>query len=118
TRLFGFNLFSVFFDVHQIGPAYVVLRFKTNLFGIPVQGAFLQFLRPIGPMRNAIIHQVYTDSSLAAYIFSKFLIFAESKMVNFIINLNPKSNICLVFKTSLNVTYKYGIVKPSSVSPI
>ena len=83
NKLFGWTLFTVVLKVNQIGPAYVELRFEGN-FLKGVKGAFLQFIRPIGPMRNLIVHQVYTENTFAGYIFGKFLILAEAKMVIYI----------------------------------
>ena len=87
TKFFGWTLFTVNLAVRQIGPAYVELRFQAKLpfrcmSSRPlVTGVFLQFVKPIGPMRNSIVHQVYTEGSVLGYIFGKFLILAEARMV-------------------------------------
>ena len=80
NKLFGFALFDVNLKVNQVGPAYVELRFQTKFLG-GVQGVLLQLVKPIGPMRNSIIHNIYTENTLAGYIFGKFLIIAEARMV-------------------------------------
>lgn len=87
TKFFGWTLFTVNLAVRQIGPAYVELRFQAKLpfrcmSSRPlVTGVFLQFVKPIGPMRNSIVHQVYTEGSVLGYIFGKFLILAEARML-------------------------------------
>ena len=81
NKLFGYTLFDVILKVSQVGPAYVELRLEANLFG-GVKGAFLQYVKPIGPMRNSIVHHIYTENTVLGYIFGKFLIVAEARMVS------------------------------------
>lgn len=68
-------------DVTLIGPAYVELRFRCFSFFGEIDGIILQQVKPIQPMRNSIVHSFYLDNSLKSYLFSKFLLFSEAKMV-------------------------------------
>lgn len=81
NKLLGYELFHVNLQVNQIGPAYVELRFETNFLG-GLKGVLLQFVKPIGRMRNVIVHQVYCQSTPVGYVFGKFLLYAEAKMVS------------------------------------
>ncbi|KPM07074.1 Rieske domain-containing protein [Sarcoptes scabiei] len=81
TKFFGMRLFRMKLDVTLIGPAYVELRFRCFSFFGEIDGIILQQVKPIQPMRNSIVHSFYLDSSLKSYLFSKFLLFSEAKML-------------------------------------
>lgn len=117
NKLFGYTLFTVVLKVNQIGPAYVELRFEANFLG-GIKGAFLQFVKPIGPMRNSIIHQVYTENTLVGYIFGKFLLLAEAKMVIIVVVSRFIFFTVIILSNSWNGTFKFGIERLSSTNPM
>lgn len=83
SKIFGFKIFELNFNIKQIGPAYVEIRIKCNLF-TGMEGVLLQLVKPIGPMRNSIIHNFYFNNSIINFIFFKFLLFSMASMVNII----------------------------------
>lgn len=80
-KLFSWTLFGLTFKVRQIGPAYVELRFHSQTAFGEISGAFLQFVTPLAPLKTAIVHHLYTNSSLLAFLFSKFALYGEAKML-------------------------------------
>lgn len=80
SKIFGFEILTVHLAVNQIGPAYVELRFKSDFLG-GISGMFVQQVQPIGPMRNCIIHHIYTENTVLGYIFGKFLMLSEARLL-------------------------------------
>ena len=70
--------FSLF--VQQIGPANVHLKIKIDFFG-PINAIIIQTITPLAPMKNKIVHHFYSEPTLKAFLFSKFMIYGEAKMV-------------------------------------
>lgn len=70
--------FSLF--IQQIGPANVHLKISIEFFG-QINGIIIQTITPLAPMRNKIVHHFYTEPTLKAFLFSKFMIYGEAKMV-------------------------------------
>ena len=62
----------------QIGPATVHLHMEIPEYGL--KGVFLQYVLPIEPLLQKVVHVFYTEPLWPAP-FAKFIIWAESIMV-------------------------------------
>ncbi|CAG2171223.1 unnamed protein product [Oppiella nova] len=78
--LLGFPLMPITLDVLQIGPAIVHLKINCKLLG-DINGYIIQTITPLAPLRNRIVHHFYTEPTFKAFIFSKFMIYGEARMV-------------------------------------
>lgn len=78
--LFGYPIMPFQLSIQQIGPANVHLRINLNFLG-EIKGFIIQTITPLAPMKHKIVHHFYTEPTLKALLFSKFIIYGEARMV-------------------------------------
>lgn len=89
TFLFGFKLAELEFDrLEQIGPAIVNLFFCFNLFGIRLEGCYVQSVISLAINKQKIIHHLYMEPNWMSSIVAQFLLRAEAIMVGWNIKVS------------------------------
>ncbi|XP_061460445.1 cholesterol 7-desaturase nvd-like [Rhineura floridana] len=74
--IFGkhFRLMDLSVSAKQVGPALVFLIFKHRFLG---QGILIQSITPLEPLLQHVVHQMYYQKNVPAFI-PKFMLWAES----------------------------------------
>ncbi|KAI1301425.1 Cholesterol 7-desaturase [Halotydeus destructor] len=77
--LFGLPMLTVDFDISQIGPLLVTLRFRSSFGGFV--GVYVQAITPMDVNKQKIVHHVYLNQSLFGKLWSKFMLYGQSGML-------------------------------------
>ena len=78
--LFGITIYTLYLEIQQIGPSFVVLRFQSDDWG-GSRGAYVQAVTPLASNKQKIVHQIYQVQGFTGLLLSRFMLWSQSNMV-------------------------------------